>query len=561
MLANRLPDMLIEHGLMTRPMMENTIALASREQLPLISLLIRQGNINTLKLAQVIAHAFSCPLFDISCLNNAFLPEFKPWMRLCRALPIAWKGQVVHLAIADPACLTTLSEQGLFAKQHIQPVIVDGIKLDHILNQLDGQSTELHSHLAADSSAQELTVLMNDPVDEELAQTADINETANEAPVVRFVNQLLLDAVRLRASDIHIEPYELCCRIRFRVDGILRENSRTAARLAARLGARLKVMAALDINERRRPQDGRIRLKLTDKRFIDLRISTLPTLWGEKIVLRVLDSTGVLMPLTALGFSQTQLQLYRKALSSRQGMILVTGPTGSGKTVTLYSGLGHLNAIERNISTAEDPVEINLEGVNQVAVNRRSGLDFATALRAFLRQDPDVVMLGEIRDQETADIAVKAAQTGHLVLSTLHTNSAADTINRLLNMGIEAYNLASALTLIISQRLARRLCVNCREWVESSTLVSDDQLTDKLPQKVCIAKGCSQCHEGYRGRVAFVELLPVCANVAEKISTGADVREITSAARLAGSSDLFDSALSVLAAGETSLDEVRRVLL
>jgi type IV pilus assembly protein PilB len=267
------------------------------------------------------------------------------------------------------------------------------------------------------------------------------------------------------------------------------------------------------------------------------------------------------MPLTALGFSQTQLQLYRKALSSRQGMILVTGPTGSGKTVTLYSGLGHLNAIERNISTAEDPVEINLEGVNQVAVNRRSGLDFATALRAFLRQDPEVVMLGEIRDQETADIAVKAAQTGHLVLSTLHTNSAADTINRLLNMGIEAYNLASALTLIISQRLARRLCVNCREWVESSTLVSDDQLTDKLPQKVCIAKGCSQCHEGYRGRVAFVELLPVCANVAEKISTGADVREITSAARLAGSSDLFDSALSVLAAGETSLDEVRRVLL
>ncbi|MDP2380642.1 MAG: ATPase, T2SS/T4P/T4SS family, partial [Pseudohongiella sp.] len=278
-------------------------------------------------------------------------------------------------------------------------------------------------------------------------------------------------------------------------------------------------------------------------------------------VLRVLDSTGVMLPLSGLGFSPTQLQLYGKALSSRQGMILVTGPTGSGKTVTLYSGLGHLNAIERNISTAEDPVEINLEGVNQVAVNRRSGLDFATALRAFLRQDPDVVMLGEIRDQETADIAVKAAQTGHLVLSTLHTNSAADTINRLLNMGIEAYNLASALTLIISQRLARRLCINCREWIASSTLVSDDLQTNKLPEKFCIAKGCSQCHEGYRGRVAFVELLPVCANVAEKISTGADVREITLAARRAGSSDLFDSALAALAAGETSLDEVRRVLL
>lgn len=560
MLANRLPDILVEQGLITPHLMEQTLALAAREQLPLISLLIRQDNINTLDLATLIARAFSCPIFDLTCLNNTELPVFKSWMRRCAALPIAQTGQVVHVAIADPACLGLLTESGVFAKQLLQPVIVDGKQLDLILKQLDDKGDNTQHCQPTDTTAQELTVLMNDSTDDDPVQAADINESANEAPIVRFVNQVLLDAVRQRASDIHIEPYESSCRIRFRIDGILRENTSTAARLAARVGARLKVMASLDINERRRPQDGRIRLKLTDNRFIDLRISTLPTLWGEKIVLRVLDSSGVKLPMNALGFSPEQLQIYRDALNRRQGMILVTGPTGSGKTVTLYSGLGYLNAIERNISTAEDPVEINLEGVNQVAVNRRSGLDFASALRAFLRQDPDVVMLGEIRDQETADIAVKAAQTGHLVLSTLHTNSAAETINRLMNMGIEAYNLASALTLVISQRLARRLCVSCREWVDSSTQDTPGQFIHHMPENVCIAKGCRQCNDGYRGRLALVEVLPISAAIAEKIALGADVRDIEATARLAGATDLFDSALSALASGDTSLDEIRRVL-
>lgn len=560
MLANRLPDILIQQGLIAPHLMEQTLALAAREQLPLISLLIRQDNINTLDLATIIAQAFCCPLFDLACLNNTDLPVFKSWMRRCAALPIAHTGQVIHVAIADPACLGLLTELGIFAKQLVQPVIVDGKQLDLILKQLDGKGDDTQSWQPTDTTAQELTVLMNDSTDDDPVQTADINESANEAPIVRFVNQILLDAVRMRASDIHIEPYELSCRIRFRIDGILRENTRTAARLAARVCARLKVMASLDINERRRPQDGRIRLKLTDNRFIDLRISTLPTLWGEKIVLRVLDSSGVILPLNSLGFSTLQLQTYREALNRRQGMILVTGPTGSGKTVTLYSGLGHLNAIERNISTAEDPVEINLEGVNQVAVNTRSGLDFASALRAFLRQDPDVVMLGEIRDQETADIAVKAAQTGHLVLSTLHTNSAAETINRLVNMGIEAYNLASALTLVISQRLARRLCVNCRQWVDANAEEMLEHYLHRMPEKVCIAKGCSLCNDGYRGRLALIELLPVNGEIAGKIALGADVREIEATARLTGATDLFDSALSALIAGETSLDEIRRVL-
>ncbi|TFH71551.1 type IV-A pilus assembly ATPase PilB [Gammaproteobacteria bacterium LSUCC0112] len=560
MLANRLPDILVEQGLITPHLMEQTLALAAREQLPLISLLIRQDNINTLDLATLIARAFSCPLFDLTCLNNTELPVFKSWMRRCTALPISQTGQVVHVAIADPACLGLLTESGVFAKQLLQPVIVDGKQLDLILKQLDGKGENTQHCQPTDTTTQELTVLMNDSMFDDPVQAADINESANEAPIVRFVNQVLLDAVRQRASDIHIEPYESSCRIRFRIDGILRENTSTAARLAARVGARLKVMASLDINERRRPQDGRIRIKLADNRFIDLRISTLPTLWGEKIVLRVLDSSGVKLPMNALGFSPVQLQIYRDALNRRQGMILVTGPTGSGKTVTLYSGLGYLNAIERNISTAEDPVEINLEGVNQVAVNRRSGLDFASTLRAFLRQDPDVVMLGEIRDQETADIAVKAAQTGHLVLSTLHTNSAAETINRLMNMGIEAYNLASALTLVISQRLARRLCVNCREWVDSSTQDTPGQFIHRMPENVCIAKGCRQCNDGYRGRIALVEVLPINAEIAEKIALGADVRDIEATARLTGATDLFGSALSALASGDTSLDEIRRVL-
>lgn len=558
--ANRLPDMLVEQGLIAQHLLADTAALAEREQLPLVSLLIRQGNIDTHKLAQLIAQAFCCPVLDVKALHQANLSEFKSWMHRCRALPLAETHEVVHLAIADPACLGALADQGIFSKQIIQPLIVDGSELESILNRMSALHDIPAQGITSDAAAQELTVLMNDSPDDDPAHGADIHETANEAPVVRFVNQLLLDAVRLRASDIHIEPYELSCRIRFRIDGILRENSRTAARLAARLSARLKVMASLDITERRRPQDGRIRLKLADTRFIDLRISTLPTLWGEKLVLRVLDSSGAFMPLDALGFSAAQLQTYLKALGQRQGMILVTGPTGSGKTVTLYSGLGHLNAVERNISTAEDPVEINLEGINQVAVNRRSGLDFASALRAFLRQDPDVVMLGEIRDHETADIAVKAAQTGHLVLSTLHTNSAAETINRLLNMGVEAYNLAGALTLIISQRLARRLCIHCREQVSSVLIPAEQKFTELLPDKVWVAKGCSHCNDGYRGRLALVELLPVSAEIAGKISASADVRAIEAAARQEGSLSLLDNALALLASGDTSLEEIRRVL-
>jgi type IV pilus assembly protein PilB len=558
--ANRLPGMLVEQGLIAPHLLADTAALAEREQLPLVSLLIRQGNVDTQKLAHLIAQAFGCSLLDIKSLHRDNLPEFKSWMHRCRALPLAETDKVVHLAIADPACLGTLADQGVFSKQIVQPLIVDGLDLEHLLSRMCERHPGAATAISSDSAAEELTVLMNDAHEDDPAHSADIHETANEAPVVRFVNQLLLDAVRLRASDIHIEPYEMFCRIRFRIDGILRENSKTAARLAARLSARLKVMASLDITERRRAQDGRIRLKLADTRSIDLRISTMPTLWGEKLVLRVLDSSGAFMPLNALGFSATQLQIYTKALGQRQGMILVTGPTGSGKTVTLYSGLGHLNAVERNISTAEDPVEINLEGINQVAVNRRSGLDFASALRAFLRQDPDVVMLGEIRDHETADIAVKAAQTGHLVLSTLHTNSAAETINRLLNMGIEAYNLAGALTLIISQRLARRLCIHCREQVSPVPSYAEDKFSLQLPDKVWAARGCSECNDGYRGRLAVVEILPVSAEIARQISAGADVRVIEAAARQEGSLGLMDNALRLLANGDTSLEEIRRVL-
>ncbi|MBU2098544.1 MAG: Flp pilus assembly complex ATPase component TadA [Gammaproteobacteria bacterium] len=569
MQALQLSALLIERGLMQRNQAENSLQLAQTQQIPFISLLIRQRSVDTHTLAQIIAEVFACPLLDISALNIDFkrnnngLMENPEQLRLLinnRVLPLMQRKNVLHLAMADPACLGNLSSHDIFRNVMLQPVIVDAKKLDIVLEKLsakhlDPEGTTLHAQAAI-----ELIVLNDDAADDEAGTNNTDNEPVDEAPVVRYVNQILLDAVRLRASDIHIEPFEAWCRIRYRIDGMLREGARAPAKFSARLSSRLKVMASLDITERRRPQDGRIRLRLANTRSIDLRISTLPTLWGEKIVIRVLDANAALITLDQLGCTTQQRQLYQQSLDGHQGMILVTGPTGSGKTVTLYSGLAHLNAGERNIATAEDPVEINLEGINQVAVNRRSGLDFATALRAFLRQDPDVVMLGEIRDQETADIAVKAAQTGHLVLSTLHTNSAADTIIRLLNMGVEAYNLASALSLIISQRLVRRLCPHCSVWSDIKSQEIACWPADQAPEKVRQPIGCTQCEDGYKGRVALMEMLPVTAEIRHLISHQCDITELQRIARESGWPCLAQSALAKVTAGETSLQEIRRVL-
>ncbi len=380
--------------------------------------------------------------------------------------------------------------------------------------------------------------------------------------MVRFVNKMLLDAIRGGSSDLHFEPYEKTYRVRFRTDGMLHEVAKPPIQLASRISARLKVMAGLDISERRKPQDGRIKMRVSKNKSIDFRVNTLPTLWGEKIVMRILDSSSAQMGIDALGYEEVQKELYLAALKQPQGMILVTGPTGSGKTVSLYTGLNILNTTDINISTAEDPVEINLEGINQVNVNPRQGMDFSQALRAFLRQDPDVIMVGEIRDLETAEIAIKAAQTGHMVMSTLHTNSAAETLTRLLNMGVPAFNLATSVNLIIAQRLARKLCSHCKKEhdVPKETLLHEGFPEELIGTfKLYSPVGCENCKGGYKGRVGIYEVVKNTPALQRIIMEEGNSIEIAEQARKEGFNDLRTSGLLKAMQGITSLEEVNRV--
>ncbi|NRA62696.1 MAG: type IV-A pilus assembly ATPase PilB, partial [Psychrobium sp.] len=385
----------------------------------------------------------------------------------------------------------------------------------------------------------------------------------DEQPIVQYINKMLMDAIRKGASDLHFEPFEKEYRIRFRIDGILHQIGNPPAYLASRLAARLKVMSKMDIAEKRVPQDGRIKFKISEKKSIDFRVSSLPTLFGEKIVLRILDSSIAMLGIDSLGYEPEQQAIYQANLQRPQGMILVTGPTGSGKTLSLYTGLNILNTPERNISTAEDPVEINLPGVNQVHINAKAGLDFSSALRAFLRQDPDVVMVGEIRDLETAEIAIKAAQTGHLVLSTLHTNSAAETVTRLVNMGVAGYNIASSVSLIIAQRLARRLCEHCKESEQLPDVdlekmgFSSDQIASQ--PTFYRAVGCDKCSGGYKGRVGIYETMPITENIGKIIMTGGNSIDISRVAQEEGMKNLRQSGLLKTLQGITSLAEINRV--
>ncbi|MDO8272409.1 MAG: type IV-A pilus assembly ATPase PilB, partial [Gammaproteobacteria bacterium] len=439
-------------------------------------------------------------------------------------------------------------------------IIVDENKLspaiDLVIEQMEGSDALLG--LLDDVELESLNVEMAHSD----AMANDSVDAADETPIVRFVNKVLLDAIRTGASDIHVEPYEKSYRIRFRTDGILKEIARPPLNIANRIASRLKIMSQMDISERRLPQDGRIKIKLSRTRAIDFRVNTLPTLWGEKVVLRILDPGSAKLGIDALGYEDGQKNLFMNALQQSQGMILVTGPTGSGKTVSLYTGLNILNTPETNISTAEDPVEINLEGVNQVPVNARIGLTFATALRAFLRQDPDVIMVGEIRDLETAEIAIKAAQTGHLVLSTLHTNSAPETLTRLRNMGIPAFNLATSVTLIIAQRLCRRLCNHCKTPVKlpDNVLLEAGFTAEQLPTlKLFRPVGCDACNEGYKGRLGIYEVVPITDGISRIIMQDGNSIEIADQARKEGFNSLRQSSLLKVASGVTSLEEANRV--
>ena len=555
---------LVADGVISTEQAQTAIRESSKKKIPLINYLSQTLDIDSYELAELAATEFGVPLLDLSAVDRNMFPDklvSPALMTKHQTIPIFRRGNRLFIALADPTNIAALDEIKFATGISTEAVVVDQRALSKLLTEILDQQDSLSSEMDQLGESSEFDL---DIIDENSSETEDVDTSAvDDTPIVRFVNKVLLDAIKQGASDIHFEPYEQNYRVRFRTDGILREIVKPPKTLAPRLAARIKVMSQMDISERRIPQDGRIQMKLSKNRSIDFRVNTLPTMFGEKIVMRILDPTSAQMGIDALGYDDDQKQLFLDALAKPQGMILVTGPTGSGKTVSLYTGLSILNTDERNISTAEDPVEINMEGVNQVLVNNKVGLDFAEALRSFLRQDPDIIMVGEIRDIETAEIAIKAAQTGHLVLSTLHTNSAAETITRMMNMGVPAYNIASSVSLIIAQRLARRLCKQCSI---PETEVPHDALmelgfNDEMLENATIkrAVGCEACKDGYRGRVGIYEVVKITKTLANLIMGGDNSIDLDKQARREGFADLRLSALRKAAQGLISLEEVNRV--
>ena len=557
---NGLARKLVLDGLLTEPDALKAQEEATKKKLPLVSHLVESKLVGSKELANAAAHEFGLPLLDINTIELD--PEItklveEKLVRQHHGLPIFKRGNRLFIAVSDPTNLVALDEIKFHAGVNTEPVLVEEDKLaaviekamsdsDTTLQELDGDLDDIDISSEDDSGGGE--------------GGSDID--VDDAPVVRFINKVLLDAINSGASDIHFEPYEKFYRVRYRRDGVLAEIATPPVGLTRKISARLKVLSRLDISERRVPQDGRMKMKLSKNRAIDFRVSTCPTLFGEKIVLRILDPTSAQLGIDVLGYEEDQKELYLSALSKPQGMILVTGPTGSGKTVSLYTGLNILNTEDRNISTAEDPAEINLPGINQVNVDNKVGLTFSSALKAFLRQDPDVIMVGEIRDMETGEIAIKAAQTGHLVLSTLHTNDAPQTLSRMVNMGIAPYNIASSVELIIAQRLARRLCPNCKavKDIPPQTLVDEGFSPDVVKTlKVYGPVGCDQCNGGYKGRVGIYQVMPISDTMRRIIMEGGNAIQLADQAQKEGINDLHQSGLVKVQAGLTSLEEVNRV--
>lgn len=538
---------------------------ANQQNLSLVSYLVQNGVADGNQIANAISDEFGTPLFDIGALRKESIPTELVDPKLVRnhhALPLFKRGNRLFIGVSDPTNLRAQDEIKFHTGLSTEAILIEeGALADAIAKYLDDEEVAFGQKLASldEAGLEDLDI---EAVDEEGGESEAGDSDVDDTPIVRFVNKVLIDAIQGGASDIHFEPYEKTYRVRFRTDGILKEVTKPPGNLAPRLEARLKVMSKMDISERRIPQDGRIKMKLSKTRAIDFRVNTLPTLYGEKIVLRILDPSSAQMGIDALGYEEDQKKLYLDALHEPQGMILVTGPTGSGKTVSLYTGLNILNTTERNISSAEDPVEINMEGVNQVHVNPKVGLTFAEALRSFLRQDPDVIMVGEIRDLETAEIAIKAAQTGHMVMSTLHTNSAPETITRLLNMGVPAFNVATSVSLVIAQRLARRLCENCAEPAElpQETLLEEGFKQEELEAaQIMRPVGCDKCNNGYKGRVGIYEVVRITPDLQRIIMEGGNSLALAEAAKAAGFSALRESGLRKAALGVTSLEEVNRV--
>jgi type IV pilus assembly protein PilB len=552
---------LVNDGLLSDADAQKAQDQVDKKKARFVSHLVEHNLVDGKAIAIAAADEFGVPLFDIDVIDlDAEITKLvdEKLVRKHHALPLFKRGNRLFVAVSDPTNLQALDEIKFHVGATTEAILVEENKLKTAIEKaMAGADTSL-SELSGSGDLDDLDI---GGVDEDSGN--DVTDAdVDDAPVVRFVNKVLLDAINSGSSDIHFEPYEKTYRVRYRRDGILKEIATPPVALNRRIAARVKVLARLDISERRVPQDGRMKMKLSKNRAIDFRVNTCPTLFGEKIVLRILDPTSAQLGIDALGYEEDQKQLYLEALEQPQGMILVTGPTGSGKTVSLYTGLNILNTEDRNISTAEDPAEINLPGINQVNVDNKVGLTFASALKAFLRQDPDVIMVGEIRDLETAEIAIKAAQTGHLVLSTLHTNDAPQTLSRMINMGVAPFNIASSVSLIIAQRLARRLCNNCKKPADipKEALLEEGFAEEDLPGlKVYKPVGCDQCDGGYKGRVGIYQVMPLSDEMARIIMAEGNAIQLADQAEKEGINDLRKSGLLKVKQGVTSLEEVNRV--
>jgi len=557
---NGLPKRLVTKGYMQEADASRAIQQSNANNESFVTYLLEHHLVESRQIATTVSEEFGIPLFDISVFEPD--PEVyklidEKLVRDLNALPLMKRGKKLFVAISDPANIHALDQFQFHSGLNVEPVLTEALGLSQTIEKaLDSQISTLAG--LSDTSLDDLEF---SAVDEDV-NLSDVESEVDDAPIVRFVNKVLLEAVHKGASDVHFEPYEDSYRVRIRIDGILEEIAKPPVNQGLRVSTRLKVMARMDIAERRIPQDGRIKLKLSKNRSIDFRVSTCPIMFGEKIVLRILDSGNLKFGAETLGMEDFQKEMFLKAIHKPYGMVLITGPTGSGKTVTLYSALSILNTNDRNISTAEDPAEIYLPGVNQVNINPKVGLDFASALRSFLRQDPDIIMVGEMRDTETAEISMKAAQTGHMVLSTLHTNSAPQTLTRLVNMGIEPYNIVASVSLIIAQRLARQLCSHCKQPID----LPDDVLLQQGFEQDDIGSftlygpnGCSQCNVGYKDRLGVFEVMPITDRISKIIIQGGNSTDIEEEAIAEGVWNLRRAGLEKVKQGLTSIEEINRV--
>jgi type IV pilus assembly protein PilB len=554
---------LVSEGVLPETDVRKAMSDSATHKTTLAVWLLDHGLVDSARMTQIASAEFGMPMLDVSALNPATMPMdliSEALISKHQALPLFRRGKRLFVGIADPMQSRALDEIKFNSNCNVEPILVERATLQRTIETLLNSMRDTMPDIGG-SELDGLELEIGEDEGEAAGTGVDANAN-DDAPVVKFVNKILLDAIRRGASDIHFEPFETQYRVRLRMDGMLRAVASPPMKLANRISSRLKVMSQLDIAEKRVPQDGRIKLNLSKTRAVDFRVSTLPTLFGEKIVLRILDGSSAKVGIEKLGYEPDQQKLYIDAIHKPYGMVLVTGPTGSGKTVSLYTGLNMLNTAERNISTVEDPVEIRVEGINQVQQNAKRGMTFASALRSFLRQDPDVIMVGEIRDLETAEIAIKAAQTGHMVLSTLHTNDAAQTIARLMNMGIAPYNITSSVTLIIAQRLARRLH-DCKkpQSLPSAVLLAAGFTQADIDAGLTVYEpvGCSGCNDGYKGRVGIYQVMPMLEDIQKIILQGGNALQISEVAKAAGINDLRASALVKVKHGMTSLTEIDRV--